>query len=993
MLRQSSSNSSGAWADVAEGRSHSSRRPPPVESGYGHVVTAKDRADWQRWHDAKAQNAYRRGTDASNMGDAPAALYWLGRAARMARHDPNVIFSYGMALLSASRWEEACRQFSWIAERFIMRKALVGQAIALSNLGRPDEAVSVFGKMLSSCAPAEEVLTWTRFFAAKSGAPGWCSTSNEGVLRGEAQGLVTISLDGDVIASGETLPFILPEAWKRASTLSVSCAERDLYGAPINLAMIRQMQGFVSVRHHALEGWIWYPADPDFTPHVVVEAGDARFEVVASRVEQETLLDKPLARPRHFSLPLDALPEDEIRLFDRYGQFLTGSPLGPTAIALLEGDEGAGSHAALPGGTMPAAKANRLGQTRKAGCLVVIPAYRDHALTRHCIEAVLADGAEDVECLVIDDHSPEPALRTMLDAFVERGDITLIRHERNRGFTISANAGLACAQGRDVVLLNSDAILPAGGIGRLRAWLDRDENVGTATPFSNDASILSYPSVSRPNPVPDYRMAISTDRIFRSLPGSGLIDLPTGNGFCMAIRGDCLAQTGLLNADVFAQGYGEENDFCCRASALGWRHVAATDLFVRHVGTVSFGRTRSLLLERNLRLLNLLHPGYDERVGAFIAEDPLRLVRRNAGLVRMIARRKSAASCLIMVTHDSGGGVERVIDQRWRQAEAEKAQVLILRPHERGCRIEDCGGDTVNIVFDLPREWLDFISVLRRMKAGRIEWHHLLGHAPVMRDLAAALDMRWDIILHDYIWFCPRICLVGPNDHYCGEPALAGCEACVAQQGTLVEGDLTVAELVAQSDRILRSANRVIAGSLDLQRRFKRHFTGLEIELRPLESENYPALKTMRPPDGSRRRICIPGAIGREKGYDIVLQLAEDAARRNLPLDYVIAGYTIDDDRLMATGHVQIMGEYREEEAISLIESCNCDIGLIPSIWPETWCFALSNLWNARLPAVSFDLGAQSERIQRSGRGTVVPLGMPLSLLSNVLLHSSHQMI
>ncbi|WP_336935194.1 glycosyltransferase [Asaia bogorensis] len=979
---------------MAEGRKPSTRRPPPVQSGYGHVVTAKDRADWQRWHDARAQDAYRRGTDASNNGDAQAALYWLGRAARMAHHDPNVIFAYGMALLSASRWEEAVTRFAWIAKRFVMRKALVGQAIALSHLGRMDEAVGIFGRMLAHYAPADEVLPWTRHFAARSGCPGWCATSNEGVMRGEAQGPVTISLDGEIVATDVALPFVLPERWMKASLLSAECGGKLLYGAPIDLTAIRHMQGFVSVRRHALDGWIWYPADPDFTPHVIVEAGDSHFDLTASQLEQATLLEKPLARPRHFALALDTLPKGVVHLRDRYGQSLTGSPLAPAVMALLDH---AGTTLAFQAPEDEVVVANRprhppMGR-RVPGCLAVIPAYRDHDLTRRCIEAVLTDKSDDLECLVVDDCSPEPALRSMLAEFAAKGAITLIIQEENRGFTASANAGLACAQGRDVILLNSDALLPKGGAARLRAWLDRADRVGTVTPFSNDASILSYPCVARPNPVPDRRTALSLDKVFASLPKTALIDLPTGNGFCMAIRGDCLEETGLLNVDIFAQGYGEENDFCCRASALGWRHVAATDLFVRHVGSVSFGRTRSLLLERNLRMLNMLHPGYDEQVAVFIAEDPLRLIRRNAGLVRMIARRKSATSCLIMVTHDSGGGVERVISHRRQQAEARKEQVLILRPHERGCRIEDCGGDTVNLVFDLPQEWLDFVSILRRMKADRIEWHHLLGHAPVMHDLAGALGMKWDVVLHDYIWFCPRICLVGPNDHYCGEPALAGCEACVAQQGSLIDERLSVAELVAQSEQSLRQANKVVAGSLDLQRRFRRHFAGLDVTLEPLEAGKYPPLKPARALDGGRRRICVPGAIGREKGYDIVLQLAEDAAKRNLPLDYIIAGYTIDDDHLMATGHVQISGEYREDEAVSVIESFDCDLGLIPSIWPETWCFALSNLWNARLRAVSFDLGAQSERIQREGRGSVVPLGMPVSLLSNVLLHFSHQMI
>lgn len=960
------------------------RRPPPVESGYGHVVTAKDRAEWQRWHDARAQEAYRRGTDAVQVGDQVLALYWLGRAARMARHDPNVMFAYGMALLSAERWGHAHEALTWITERFIMRKAHVGRAIALSHMDRLEEAVKVFGKMLGHYAPAQEVRPWILFFTARSGRPGWCATSNEGIVQGEAPESVRIELDGQVVAEDVKLPHVLPESWKTARSLTVTMGDEALYGSPISLEAIRTVQGFATIRNHRLEGWLWYPADPDFTPHVSIDAGDERFDLIATQIEHEARLEKPLARPRHFDIPLSELPRVEIALADRYGTPLTGSPIGPVVMDLLD----QGRIPARPGRRKSHAKPQTA--FRQPGCLIVIPAYRDALLTKACIEAVLLDDHGDLECLVVDDASPETALTAYLDMMAQNGSITLIRHDKNRGFTASANAGLKHARGRDVILLNSDALLPRNGVSRLRAWLDRDEKIGTATPFSNDATILSYPSVSRPNPTPDSATGRATDRIFASLPPTGLIDLPTGNGFCMAIRGDCLRQVGLLNTEIFAQGYGEENDFCCRATALGWRHVAATDLFVRHVGSVSFGRTRSLLLERNLHMLNLLHPGYDRDVAAFIKADPLALVRRNVGLVRMIARRKTASSCLIIVTHDSGGGVERVVQQRRAEAEKSGAQVLVLRPHQTGCRIEDCGGDVTNLVFGLPHEWLDFVTILRRMKAARIEWHHLLGHAPGMEDLAAALELKWDVVLHDYIWFCPRICLVGPNQHYCGEPSIAGCESCVAQQGSLIDGDLSVSELVARSGKVLHEAHTVIAGSHDLQRRMRRHFPGLGVAIQSLEETDYPPIKPARLRDDRRRRICVPGAIGKEKGFDIVLQLAEDAARRSLPLDYVIAGYTIDDERLIATGHAMVSGEYREDEAMRVINSFDCDLGLIPSVWPETWCFALSNLWSAGLKAVSFDLGAQSERIQKTGRGAVVPLGMPVSLLSNFLLHLSH---
>ena len=73
------------------------------------------------------------------------------------------------------------------------------------------------------------------------------------------------------------------------------------------------------------------------------------------------------------------------------------------------------------------------------------------------------------------------------------------------------------------------------------------------------------------------------DRLCAGL-GQPLVELPTAVGSCMAIRRACLDEVGGFDADRFGRGYGEENDFCRRASAADWRHVAATDLFVWHRG-------------------------------------------------------------------------------------------------------------------------------------------------------------------------------------------------------------------------------------------------------------------------------------------------------------------------------------------------------------------------------------------------------------------------
>ena len=128
---------------------------------------------------------------------------------------------------------------------------------------------------------------------------------------------------------------------------------------------------------------------------------------------------------------------------------------------------------------------------------------------------------------------------------------------------------------------------------------------------------------------------------------------------------------------------------------------------------------------------------------------------------------------------------------------------------------------------------------------------------------------------------------------------------------------------------------------------------------------------------GLRRRIAIVGAIGIEKGYEYLLACARHVAARALGLEFVVVGHTCDDKRLLDTGVVHITGPYDEEEAVALIRSQQAQLGFLPSLWPETWSYTLSQMWQAGLDVVSFDLGAPAERIRATGRGRLLPLGLP----------------
>jgi GT2 family glycosyltransferase len=656
----------------------------------------------------------------------------------------------------------------------------------------------------------------------------------------------------------------------------------------------------------------------------------------------------------------------------------------------------------------------------KRATTVVVPVHEGGAVVQACLDSVLASLPEGARVLVVDDGSTDPALIAALDDRVRRRQIALLRHKRAQGFPAAANAGIRAARGRDVVLLNSDTLVPPGWLERLREAAYADRAIGTVTPLSNDASILSYPGPAGTNPRPDQAATNRLDRAAARANGGTVIDIPVGVGFCLYLRRDCLNAVGCFRPDLFAQGYGEENDLCLRARRLGWRNVALTGLFVGHVGSASFRDTATHLRARNSRILEQQHPGYAALVADYLAHDPLAESRRRIDLQRWRARGRVWRRSAILITHHAGGGVEQRLIHAIRSHVSAGRRAIVLRPGktsggETAVRVGDGaaasildgtaadigdgpGADLPNLVFALPRELPALLRLLRAAKPKMIEAHHFAEHSATIYDLVAQLGVPCDVHIHDYAWFCPRVSLVGAHDRYCGEPDLPDCEACVADNGHFLHEDITVADLRRRSASFLAAARRVVVPSDDTGIRMRRHFDGLTTVTVPHEDDRAISLPPARPaiardahgraPAGrSRAAVCVVGAIGVHKGYDILLACARDAARRDLDLEFVVVGHTIDDARMLATGRVFVTGRFDPDEAVGLIAAQkNARLGFIASICPETWCLSLGDIWRAGLPAAAFDIGAPAERIRQTGRGILLPLGLSASAINNALI-------
>lgn len=597
---------------------------------------------------------------------------------------------------------------------------------------------------------------------------------------------------------------------------------------------------------------------------------------------------------------------------------------------------------------------------------IIIPVYKGFEVTKACIESVLAsDNTIETNVYVINDASPEPELNAYLAWLSENAPVTVVHNSSNLGFPRTVNKGFALNPDHDVILLNSDTLVFSDWADRMARAAYSSHDVGTVTPFSNNATICSYPFINKENPLPTDISPVELDRIFKRVNAGGICDLPTGVGFCMYFKRVCLGEVGDFDVEAFGRGYGEENDFCVRASALGWRNVLAADVYVLHSGSLSFGGSRNILLERNLAVLNRQHESYSKDIERFVIDDPVLSFRRTVD--EHVIASKAGRPLKVRICHGFGGGTAKRLRDEAKELLEQGYRVATLRPangRDKGdanLTFEDAP-DCPNLTYALPEELDTVLDLLRKLKTREILLHHFLGVDPSVLGIPSMLGVPHTVIVHDYAWYCPRINLIDYTEKYCGEPDVQQCQRCVDLSGGCLGEDITVDELMERSTCIMQSAVSVIAPCEDTATRVRKRLGLGNVHVIPHEP---PVSSRHFPPklDGKGRlRVAVIGGIGKHKGYDVLLACAKDAAVRGLPIEFCVIGTTSVDTELFATGKVMVTGKYLDTEVGLLINRNDIHLSFFLSIWPETWCYALTESLKSCMNLVAFNIGSIEER-------------------------------
>ena len=643
---------------------------------------------------------------------------------------------------------------------------------------------------------------------------------------------------------------------------------------------------------------------------------------------------------------------------------------------------------------------------------IIVPIYNAYDHVCQLLDSIKSTTAGyPVDWVLVNDASPDPRLSALLREFAADfdGSCTLVEHERNYGFLQSCNRAMDEAGTDDVILLNSDTVLYDGWARKLLEAAYEDPEIGTATPLSNNASCYSM-----------FQHVTPSNRLHSLLAEADLpsLPIPVGTGFCLYIKREVLNRVGLFDP-TFGKGYGEETELCLRASAAGYRHVLATQVYVYHAGSASMVAANVIhqgqtTVEAHERIIAKRYPTFVPSVHQFIASGIIETTANDLSK-RYIVRESSARPAIAIVVHDHPladviGGTTYHIRDLIQELEHEFL-FYFLTPDAKSIRITAyVDGITQSYIPSTT----DYLRVLTELNPSVLHIHHLLNFPSTFIDAVTEWQGQKIYTIHDFYGLCPQYNLVNYRQIYCGVPEPIECDRCAKKLfGT---GYSTPAAQRRTFQRLIDSTSTVVAPSHTALAVFRKAISVPEEKVRilphPMVLPRYDSgikhlLATPQKPAASMpdesaskgetyirpRQVRATGAT-RYATEGSMLKLKEARLRvgfigYNSPhkgtslMQGIIAACADDPIAFVALGdigqstkgskNVVTTRRFQREESVDLIKRYLVDVVVVTSIWPETFSYILSEAWTAGAAVIAGPLGAPAERVVETGAGMITP--------------------
>lgn len=623
---------------------------------------------------------------------------------------------------------------------------------------------------------------------------------------------------------------------------------------------------------------------------------------------------------------------------------------------------------------------------------ILIPIYNAPEDVENCLNSLVTHNSNNCRVIAINDCSPDKKVAEVLAKFSSHDFIEIYQNEQNLGFTKTINKGIELAGTADVVFLNSDTIVTPYWLEKLRIAAYSSENIATVTPLSNNAGAFSVPVIGEENFIPKWSNLDDHALMIAQISKRIYLEVPTGNGFCLYVRRSCIDKIGKLDEIAFPKGYGEENDFCMRAIKHGFKNIIDNATYIYHVRSASFGETKTPLMKAGRDAINERYPDYSKLVKAAFFGIEFTEIRKNIShylentncLHSTIKRR-----ALYVVSTRTGGTPQT--NQDLMAALSDKYETFVLRSDRQNIEItlyhqgkyypiaEHSLMEPINMFPHTSKEYDEVVlGWLHQLSINLLHIRHIAWHSLNLSKMAKLLEIPVIYSFHDFYTLCPTVNLIDENNKYCDGICTKGQGECKQMLWPNVTmPDLKhnkVFEWRSNFTKFLNYCDHFITTASSGYQTITKTFPNLKskpFDIIP-HGRNFPEFEDIGqfPNDDEEVRILVPGNIGISKGSLIFKELQTLRASFSRPVSFHFLG-KVDSNVPKTEGFVH-HGAYKREDFYEITKSINPHFGIVLSIWAETFCHTLTEMWSCGIPVLGADLGAVSDRINASGGGWLI---------------------
>ncbi len=254
---------------------------------------------------------------------------------------------------------------------------------------------------------------------------------------------------------------------------------------------------------------------------------------------------------------------------------------------------------------------------------IVIVNYNSTDHLERCLESIYAEtGRIPCSVVVVDNASDDQdSVRALTERFAQ---VELIPNPINVGFSTACNQGIRRQPAAYYLLLNPDSLVRDRAIERSLEFIDAHPSIGImGCRVENPDGTLQRAcrrSIPRPS-VAFYRFSGLSTLFPRSprfsaynysyQPDTETHPVEAVSGSFLLFRHEVLDTSGYLDETFFL--YGEDLDFCLRASEAGWEIVYYPAARITHIKRGSSSRRPN---ESNFHFYNAMRIFYEKHFGA-----------------------------------------------------------------------------------------------------------------------------------------------------------------------------------------------------------------------------------------------------------------------------------------------------------------------------------------------------------------------------------------